>query len=106
MYRVTVGLILTLALVGTTEAQKDTKYAVTVTIAGTGTCTVTGSPAGISCPGTCSFQFNSGTDVVLTADCQIPPDKNGMLRKNAFNQSNNTKGIERMRWLSFSAVFC
>lgn len=39
----------------------------TVTSAGPGTGTVTSSPAGISCPGTCSAKFDSGTQVTLTA---------------------------------------
>src|SRR5262249_4991527 len=39
----------------------------TVTLAGTGSGTVTSSPAGISCPGTCSAAFGSGTSVTLTA---------------------------------------
>jgi len=38
---------------------------VSVTIVGTGT--VTSSPAGISCPGTCTGTFNLGTQVTLTA---------------------------------------
>src|SRR5579864_3335370 len=41
-------------------------FALTVTEAGTGTGTVTSSPAGINCPGTCSANFNSGTMVTLT----------------------------------------
>jgi hypothetical protein len=43
-----------------------TSYGLTVTEAGTGTGTVTSSPAGINCPGTCSASFNSGTSVTLT----------------------------------------
>ena len=39
----------------------------TVTPAGAGTGTVTSSPAGINCPGTCSANFNSGAQVTLTA---------------------------------------
>ncbi len=39
----------------------------TVTLAGTGSGTVTSSPSGINCPGTCSASFNSGAAVVLTA---------------------------------------
>jgi uncharacterized repeat protein (TIGR03803 family) len=38
----------------------------TVTLAGAGTGTVTSSPAGISCPGTCSALFPTGTVVALT----------------------------------------
>jgi len=37
-----------------------------VTLAGTGSGTVTSSPAGINCPGTCTAQFSSGTKVTLT----------------------------------------
>jgi phospholipase C len=38
-----------------------------VSLAGTGTGTVTSSPAGISCAPTCSANFNAGTQVTLTA---------------------------------------
>jgi phospholipase C len=38
-----------------------------VTSAGTGTGTVTSTPAGINCPQTCTASFPSGTAVVLTA---------------------------------------
>jgi uncharacterized repeat protein (TIGR03803 family) len=44
-----------------------TTFALSVTLAGTGTGTVKSSPSGISCPGTCSANFNSGTVVTLTA---------------------------------------
>ena len=43
------------------------RYTLTVTKAGTGSGTVTSSPAGISCGSTCSFPFTSGTSVTLTA---------------------------------------
>ena len=39
----------------------------TVNLAGTGTGTVTSSPAGINCPGTCSAAFQAGSNVTLTA---------------------------------------
>ena len=39
----------------------------TVTTSGTGSGTVTSSPAGINCPGTCTASFQSGTQVTLTA---------------------------------------
>jgi phospholipase C len=39
----------------------------TVQDAGTGSGTVTSSPAGIDCPGTCAAGFDKGTQVVLTA---------------------------------------
>jgi len=42
-------------------------YGLTVTLGGTGSGKVTSSPAGISCPGTCSTNFNNGTVVTLTA---------------------------------------
>jgi phospholipase C len=44
-----------------------TSYQLTVTLTGTGGGTVTSSPAGISCPPTCSHSFASGTVVKLTA---------------------------------------
>ena len=40
---------------------------VNVTLAGGGSGTVTSSPAGISCPGTCGANFNQGSQVTLTA---------------------------------------
>ncbi|HEY6926209.1 MAG TPA: S8 family serine peptidase, partial [Steroidobacteraceae bacterium] len=40
----------------------------TVNTAGSGTGTVVSSPAGISCPGTCSVAFNPATLVTLTAN--------------------------------------
>ena len=42
------------------------KYALTITKGSTGTGTVTSTPAGISCGGTCTFNFDSGTMVALT----------------------------------------
>jgi Divergent InlB B-repeat domain len=42
-------------------------FSLTVTLAGTGTGTVSSSPAGISCAGTCGNSFNAGTTVTLTA---------------------------------------
>jgi trimeric autotransporter adhesin len=42
-------------------------FALSLTLAGTGVGTVTSSPSGINCPGTCSANFNSGTVVTLTA---------------------------------------
>jgi hypothetical protein len=42
-------------------------YALTVTESGTGTGTVSSSPAGINCGATCSANFTSGTKVTLTA---------------------------------------
>ena len=43
------------------------QYALSVTPAGSGTGTVTSSPAGITCGATCSANFNGSTAVVLTA---------------------------------------
>jgi hypothetical protein len=43
------------------------QYSVSVTKAGTGTGTITSSPAGINCGSTCSYTFNTGTSVTLTA---------------------------------------
>lgn len=42
-------------------------YLLTVSKTGTGTGTVTGAPAGISCGSTCSYVYNPGTTVTLTA---------------------------------------
>ncbi len=42
-------------------------YALTVSKSGTGSGTVTSSPAGINCGGTCSASYTSGTSVTLTA---------------------------------------
>lgn len=42
-------------------------YTLTVAKAGAGSGTVSSSPAGINCGGTCSANFNSGTVVALTA---------------------------------------
>lgn len=43
-----------------------TNFALTVTRAGTGTGTVTSTPAGINCPTACTASFASGTAVTLT----------------------------------------
>jgi phospholipase C len=42
-------------------------YQLTVPPPASGTGTVTSSPAGINCPGTCAAGFSAGTDVTLTA---------------------------------------
>ena len=42
-------------------------YALKLTLPGTGTGSVTSSPAGINCPSTCSVNYVSGTIVTLTA---------------------------------------
>ena len=44
-----------------------TQFALGVTLAGTGSGSVSSSPSGISCPTTCSANYNSGTPVTLTA---------------------------------------
>ena len=44
-----------------------TSYMLTVAKAGTGSGTVTSSPAGVSCGSTCSASYASGTSVTLTA---------------------------------------
>lgn len=44
-----------------------TSYALSVTRAGTGSGTVTSSPAGIDCGSTCSAEYSTGTSVTLTA---------------------------------------
>jgi hypothetical protein len=43
------------------------QFALTVSKAGTGTGTVTSSPAGINCGATCSASYDTGTSVTLTA---------------------------------------
>ena len=50
-----------------TCAPPVTTYALTISKAGTGSGTVTSSPAGISCGADCSENYNSGTVVNLTA---------------------------------------
>ncbi len=45
----------------------DTQFQVTVTTAGAGTGTVASTPAGITCPGTCTASFPAGTQVSLAA---------------------------------------
>ncbi len=42
-------------------------YPLTVNLAGTGSGSVTSSPSGITCPGTCSVSFGGGAGVMLTA---------------------------------------
>src|SRR5262249_12949769 len=43
------------------------QFTLTMNLAGTGSGTVTSTPAGISCPAACSAAFDSGTSVTLTA---------------------------------------
>lgn len=42
-------------------------YPLTVTAPASGTGTISSTPAGINCPGSCTANFNSGTTVTLTA---------------------------------------
>ncbi|MEI7891284.1 MAG: hypothetical protein WCI36_04960, partial [bacterium] len=56
-----------LQMVSVSPPVAPTTFALNVTKSGTGTGTVSSSPAGISCGATCSANFNSGANVVLTA---------------------------------------
>src|SRR5947208_12180665 len=42
-------------------------FRLTVTTTGTGSGTVTSNPSGIACPGTCTFDFPTSSQVTLTA---------------------------------------
>jgi uncharacterized delta-60 repeat protein len=53
-------------------ATQGQAYQVSVTRSGSGTGTVTSTPAGISCGGTCSGEFAPGTTVSLTASASGP----------------------------------
>jgi arabinogalactan endo-1,4-beta-galactosidase len=53
----------------TTPPPPPANFTLTVTIAGSGGGTVTSTPAGIACPGTCAASFASGTSVALA---QVP----------------------------------
>jgi hypothetical protein len=66
----TAGCSVTLNAAATVTAtfnKSTTNFTLTVTEAGSGTGTVTSSPAGISCQPTCSASFASGQVVALTA---------------------------------------
>ncbi len=67
--------VVTLSVATTVTATFAPTFTLTVSITGPGSSsgTVTSSPAGISCPGTCAFSFGSGTLVTLTAT----PGSNG-----------------------------
>ncbi|WP_168058585.1 InlB B-repeat-containing protein [Candidatus Manganitrophus noduliformans] len=52
-------------------------FALTVNKGGTGTGTVTSSPAGIDCGGACASNFNAGTAVTLTATTSADSDFTG-----------------------------
>jgi PKD repeat protein len=60
----TVGMTEARALTATFNAAT---YALTVSKAGTGTGTVSSSPAGINCGATCTANYTAGTSVTLTA---------------------------------------
>jgi len=47
--------------------QSAPKYTLSISKSGTGSGTVTSSPSGINCGSTCSYLYNSGTSVALTA---------------------------------------
>ncbi|MBS2024254.1 MAG: hypothetical protein JST92_17775 [Deltaproteobacteria bacterium] len=51
----------------TVDASFIATYSVSVALAGSGSGAVSSTPAGLSCPGTCSATFDSGTSVALTA---------------------------------------
>jgi subtilase family serine protease len=50
----------------TVTVTSATTFALSITIGGTGSGSVSSSPAGITCPSTCSANFTSGTVVMLT----------------------------------------
>lgn len=52
---------------GTPPPPPPTTYALTVTAPAAGSGTITSSPAGINCPGTCTANFSANTKVTLTA---------------------------------------
>jgi VCBS repeat protein/List-Bact-rpt repeat protein/FG-GAP repeat protein len=45
----------------------NTTFTLSLTLAGSGRGSITSSPAGINCPGSCASSFDSGTAVTLTA---------------------------------------
>lgn len=49
-----------------TTVNQPSGFVLTVTLAGTGSGTVTSNPAGINCPDGCSFNFPNGTVVMLS----------------------------------------
>jgi prepilin-type N-terminal cleavage/methylation domain-containing protein len=52
---------------GISDYSPIVQYALSISKSGTGSGTVTSSPAGINCGATCSYNFDSGTTVTLTA---------------------------------------
>ena len=60
--------VVTVSAATTVNAQFDLlPQTLTVTLAGTGSGTVTSAPAGINCPGTCASAFAANSTVTLTA---------------------------------------
>ncbi len=55
------------AVTGTFTAIPPATYALTVTKAGSGSGTVTSTPAGLSCGNVCSASYTTGTSITLTA---------------------------------------
>lgn len=53
--------------VGLVSTVPTGEFQVSVALAGGGTGSVTSSPSGINCPGTCTANFKNGTSVTLTA---------------------------------------
>jgi hypothetical protein len=60
------------------------QFAVAVTKAGSGTGTVTSSPAGIDCGATCSASFDEGTPIDLTAVADLGSDFAGWVGAGCF----------------------
>ncbi len=56
-----------LAAPSSTPPPTKTSYALTVTAPASGSGTITSSPAGISCPGTCTANFTQNTQVTMSA---------------------------------------
>src|SRR5579871_5858973 len=61
------GLFFLLFLLGGCQGLVKGVSQLTVNVAGAGTGTITSSPAGINCPGTCSANFTGNPQVTLTA---------------------------------------
>ena len=64
-----------------TAIAQSSQYALTVTPSGSGTGSITSSPAGIDCGVTCVFSFNSGASVTLTAN---PDPGSGFIGWNSY----------------------
>jgi endoglucanase len=63
----TVSMSVARSVTATFNTASTTTYTASISKAGNGSGTVTSSPAGISCGTLCSFAFNSGASVTLTA---------------------------------------